>query len=347
MTVTTNVDTSTVAGGPAPTTPASGHGARSRNRLSDASNVLARWSVLIGYVAMVVLFAVLRPETFLTASTATNLLDQATIPVVLVCGLTFILACGEFDLSFTAVLGLAAGVVIVLISMHDVSVVLACAAALLVAGGLGLAVGLIVTIGRASSFIVTLAVSSIIAGLELALTDNRTIYENVPEAFTSISQHELLGLNQAVWIMIALAIVSAVMLHASRLGRHISAVGGNATAAFLAGIKVRRVRIICFVAVAVLAGVAAILRTSTAGSYFPNSSAGFLLNCYAAVFLGAAAAKSGRFTIPGSVFGVIWLLTLQTGLTQLSQPAWASTLLQGLILTVAVLLARGRREGVS
>lgn len=346
--MTTDSDTSALVEGPAPSELPPGQGGGStRDRLNDVANALARWSVLIGYVVMVALFAALRPETFLTTSTATNLLDQATIPVVLVCGLTFILACGEFDLSFTAVLGLAAGVVIVLMSMHDVSVALACAAALLVSGALGLAVGLIVTVGRASSFIVTLAVSSIIAGLELALTDNQTIYENVPGAFTTIAQRDVLGLSQAVWIMLGLAIVSGVILHASRLGRHISAVGGNATAAFLAGIKVKRVRIVCFVVVAVLAGVAAILRTSTAGSYFPNSSAGFLLNCYAAVFLGAAAAKSGRFTIPGSVFGVIWLLTLQTGLTQLSQPAWASTLLQGLILTIAVLLARGRREGIS
>ncbi len=315
-------------------------------RVAHLAQGLTRWSVLIGYVLMVAIFAILRPDTFLTISTATNLLDQATIPTLLVCGLTFILASGEFDLSFTAVLGLSAGAVIILMSKHDWPVALACMAALVLAGGLGLIVGLLVTVGRASSFIVTLAVSSVVVGLELALTDNKTIFENVPISFTNVAQQEVLGLHQSVWIMVILVVISGIILHATRLGRHISAVGGNATAAFLAGISVRRVRISCFVIVALLAGLAAILRTSTAGSYFPNSSAGFLLNSYAAVFLGAAAARSGRFTILGSVFGVVWLLTLQTGLTQLNQPAWASTLLQGLILSIAVLLAaRGRREG--
>jgi ribose transport system permease protein len=315
-------------------------------RFANLAQGLTRWSVLIGYVIMVAIFAVLRPDTFLTTSTATNLLDQATIPAVLVCGLTFILASGEFDLSFTAVLGLCAGVVIVLMSQNAWPVALACLAALAVAVGLGLVVGLLVTVGRASSFIVTLAVSSVVAGLELALTDNKTIYENVPVSFTNLSQREILGLHQSVWIMLVFIVISGISLHATRFGRHVSAIGGNPTAAFLAGIRVRRVRVACFVVVAVLAGVAAILRTATAGSYFPNSSAGFLLNSYAAVFLGAAAARSGRFTIVGSVFGVIWLLTLQTGLTQLNQPAWASTLFQGLILSIAVLLAaRGRREG--
>jgi ribose transport system permease protein len=315
-------------------------------RLTHVAQALTRWSVLIGYVVMVLIFAVLRPDTFLTTSTATNLLDQATIPMLLVCGLTFTLASGEFDLSFTAVLGLSAGVVIILMSKHDWPVALACLASLVIAGGLGLIVGLLVTVGRASSFIVTLAVSSVVAGLELALTDNKTIFENVPVAFTNLAQREVLGLHQSVWIMVFFVVISGVVLHATRLGRHVSAIGGNATAAFLAGIRVRRVRVICFVIIALLAGLAAILRTSTAGSYFPTSSAGYLLNSYAAVFLGAAAARSGRFTVLGSVFGVVWLLTLQTGLTQLNQPAWASTLLQGLILSIAVLLAaRGRREG--
>lgn len=314
------------------------------NTMSFA-HLVTRWSVLIGYVAMVTMFTVLRPDTFLTMSTASNLLDQATIPAVLVCGLTFTLAAREFDLSFTAILGLSAGVVIVLMSRYDVPVLLACLAALAIAGVIGLLIGLLVTVGRASSFIVTLAISSVVAGLELALTDNKTIYANVPQSYTEFAQRSFLEFHQPVWVMVLIVAVTGIMLHATRLGRHVNAIGGNATAAFLAGIRVRRVRVYCFLIVAVLAGLAAILRTSTAGSYFPNSSAGYLLSSYAAVFLGAAAARSGRFTILGSVFGVIWLLTLQTGLTQLNQPAWASTLLQGLVLSVAVLLAsRGRRE---
>lgn len=325
---------------------ASGSNDTSTSRHRTIIGRLAPWSVVAGYVLMVGVFAILRPETFISAATLGNLLDQATIPVILACGLTMVVAAGEFDLSFTAVMGLTSGLVVTFLAHQGMAIPLALLLTVVIALVVGTVVGYIVAAGGANSFIVTLALSSVLVGIELGVTGNKAIFENIPNDFKALGRNEFLGLNQPVWLMLLVVAVSVVVLHFTRFGRHIYAVGGNSTAAYLAGVNVRRTIILTFVVVAILAVLAAFVRSTTSGSYFPNASAGYLLNTFAAVFLGAAATRSGRFTVLGSAFGVLWLLTLQTGLTQVNQPAWVSTLVQGAVLAAAVLLAaRTKRRG--
>jgi ribose/xylose/arabinose/galactoside ABC-type transport system permease subunit len=146
--------------------------------------------------------------------------------------------------------------------------------------------------------------------------------------------------------MLVVVAASVFLLHWTRFGRHVYAIGGNDRAAFLAGIRLRAVRISCFLIAATFAGIAAIISTSVSQSYYPEISGGLLLSSYAALFLGAAMVWSNRFTILGSAMGVVWLLTLQTGLTQLNAKSWVSTLIQGVVLAIAVLLAvRGQKGG--
>jgi ribose transport system permease protein len=307
------------------------------------AGAISRSAVLGGFVLMVIVFSLLEPGTFLATNTLKTILDQATVPLLLVCGLTFVLAVGEFDLSYTATVGLAGGLVAVLMRDEGLGVAAAIAVTLLAAVVVGVVVGLLVTVGRASSFIVTLAIGSAVTGLELALTNNTTIYQGIPASFGDLASREILGLHAPVWLAAVVLTAFAVLLHGTRFGRHAKAVGGNATAAYLAGVRVRRVRVICFALLAALAGVCAIVLTSRAASYYPNSAGGFLLSTYAAAFLGAAAGRGG-FTIAGSALGVLWLATLQTGLTLHNEPAWTSSVIQGIVLAGAVLLATGERR---
>ena len=311
---------------------------RSR-QIGSAAGSLA---VVGSYILMIVVFAVAAPHSFLDVGNVKNVLDQAVVPVLLVCGLTFVLAAGEFDLSFTAVVGLSAGIVVKLI-VGGLPIGLAIAISILTAVAIGLVVGVVVAFGRVSSFIITLAMSSILIGLEQALTGNATINQ-LPAAYSSLASNKLLGVHAPVWIAVVVAALAALLLHGTRFGRHAKASGANPTAAFLAGVKLRHVKVACFVIVAALSSLGAVILTSRASSYYPNSSSGFLLSSYAAVFLGAAAGRSGGFTILGSVFGVMWLTTLENGLVLTNQPAWFSNVVEGLILSAAVLLAAWSRR---
>ena len=304
------------------------------------------WTLLGAFVLMIVIFGALRPDTFLVWATVKDIMNQSAVPAILVAGLTFVLAAGEFDLSFTAILGMGSGLVVVLMSRASFApapaIIVMIAAALLT----GLTIGALVALTRASSFIVTLAIGSALTGLELALTNDQTIYSGIPAGYGGIATNRLLGLEQQIWIAAAVALLCGVLLHGSRFGRHVTATGANPTAAFLAGVRVRRVRVLCFVIVALCAAVAAVLFTSQSVSYIPGTSAGFLLSSYAAVFLGAAAGRGGgRFTVGGAVFGVVWFTTLDTGLTYLNAAAWSTNVVQGIALTIAVLVAaRGRQQ---
>jgi ribose transport system permease protein len=311
---------------------------------SQLANLISRWAVLGGYVLLVCYFGLRAPDTFLTTDSMRNVLDQSAVPLILAVGLTLVLAVGEFDLSYTATLGLAGAIAVVLMSKHGIGVSEASLIALVAALLVGAVVGVLVTATKASSFIVTLAVGSVITGLEIALTGNKTIYSGVPTGYSRLSRNELFTIRWPVWLAVVVLAGAIVLMHKTKFGRHAYAVGGNVNAAFLAGVPVRRIKMLAYAILGLVAGLGALILTSRSASYYPNASSGYLLNTYAACFLGAAATRRGSFTIAGSTLGVLWIVTLQVGLTLLNEPTWLTSLVQGTVLAVAVLLAaRGRR----
>ncbi len=305
---------------------------------ANASATFGRFVLPGSLIAMIVIFS-LMTSNFYSGTNIQNILDQAVVPLLLACGVTFVLSVGEFDLAFTAILGLAAAVVVELmanVGVHWSVAVLTLVPLGLVVGGV---VGLLVTVGRASSFIITLAVGSALTGIELAITGNQTIYQNIPPEFTALTSNRFLGLHLPVWFALVVGTLMAIGLHGTRFGRHAQSIGGNAQAAHLAGIRVRRIRIACFVISAVLASVAAVVITSRANSYYPQIAAGLVLSTYTAVFLGATSGRTSSFTIGGSVLGVLWIIVLQTGLTLNGAPTWSAALIQGVVLALAVIIA--------
>lgn len=306
---------------------------------------LGRYVLPGSLVAMVVVFSLLT-SNFYSSANIQNILDQTAVPLLLACGVTFVLSVGEFDLAFTAVVGLAAAVAIDQMANNNAEWLVA--AALVVPLGLvvGLMVGVLVTFGRASSFIVTLAVGSALTGIELAITGNQTIYQNIASEYGHLTSGKLLGFHLPVWLAAGVALGSFAGLHGTRFGRHAQSLGGNPQAAHLAGVRVRRVRMVCFVISAVLAAIAAVILTSRANSYYPNIAGSFVLSTYTAVFLGATAGKTSSFTIGGSVLGVLWIIVLQTGLTLNGAPTWSASLIQGAVLALAVIIGARAKAGV-
>lgn len=322
----------------APAAPAVAAAPPSRRPVVRVPTALGRFVLPGSLVAMIIVFSLMTSNFYSTVNVQ-NILDQAVVPLLLACGVTFVLSVGEFDLAFTSVLGLAAAVVVELMANHGVDWVVA--VVLLVPLGLaaGVVVGLLVTVGRASSFIITLAVGSALTGIELATTGNQTIYQNIPRGFSELTSDKLLGLRLPVWFAVVVATLAAVGLHGTRFGRHAQCLGGNAQAAHLAGIRVQRVRVACFAISAVLASLAAVVLTSRSSSYYPQIAAGLVLSTYTAVFLGATSGRTSGFTIGGSALGVLWIIVLQTGLTLNGAPTWSANLIQGAVLALAVITA--------
>ncbi len=315
--------------------------ARGRSGRDWLEYLLPRYGVIIAFLVMIAVFSILKPHVFPTGSDVKSILTQSAPPGILAVGLTTVLAMQDFDLSFGAMIGLAGGVAVALMTRHHFG----WPGALVVALGFGVAVGtlngyLIAFLGG-PSFIITLAMGTVLTGIEYAFTNQATIFSGVPAGYTNIgAKSYILGLSNQIWIALVMAVIVWVLLDRTEIGRYIYAIGGNPEAARLSGIRTRALRLFGFIVVAVGASVVGILLTSQGGSYTPAVGIPYLLPAYAAAFLGAACFRPGEFNVPGTVIGVLFLGTIQTGLTILNLQTYLINLVQGGILIAAVLLGR-------
>jgi ribose/xylose/arabinose/galactoside ABC-type transport system permease subunit len=306
--------------------------------------VAERWSLVLAFVGALAFFAAARPDTFPTWDNARAILDDTSVLCVLAVGITAVLVIGEFDLSVGFVLGLGAAAAIAAMAFRGWPVWLAVVLALATGGVAGLANGLAVALVRIPSFIATLAVGSIAAAIELAITKT-SIFERIPESYSEIAFTRVATIPLRALIALAVVLLFWIVLRATVFGRHAASIGDNPSAALLAGVPVRRVRVIAFVLAGVTAGLAAVLVTSSAGSYYPNLGPGYLLPAYAAAFLGLSLGGGLRFNVLGSYLGVLLLGMVTTGLTMMNQPSWVAALVQGIVLIVAVGGIAIRRRG--
>ena len=314
-----------------------------RGRLSVRS-IAERWSLVVAFVAAIAFFSAARPDTFLTLDNARAILDDTSVLCVLAVGVTAVLVIGEFDLSVGFVLGLAAAAGVAAMSFRGAPVWVGVLIALAAGGAAGLANGVAVAFVRIPSFVATLAIGSIAAAIELAVTKT-SIFENIPSSYVEIALTRVATIPLRAIIAAGVVLLFLVVLRATVFGRHASSVGDNPAAALLAGVPIARVKIAAFVLAGLTAGLAGVLVTSSAGSYYPNLGTGYLLPAYAAAFLGLSLGGGLRFNVLGSYLGVLLLGMVTTGLTMMNQPSWVAALVQGLVLIAAVAGIAVKRRG--
>jgi ribose transport system permease protein len=328
------------ASGAEPAEGAAAAAARRRQMVDRANTILARYGLLVAFAVMILAFSLAKPDSFPTTDNVKSILTAAAPALIVAAGLTVPLVMQDFDLSFGSMIGLAGGAAVVLMSDNN----WAWPAAAIVALALGLAAGVtngfLISYLGGSSFIITLAMGTVLVGLEYVFTDQTTIFAGVAQGYIDIGQGEFLGLNNQIWIAAGIAIILWVLLDKSELGRYMYAIGGNPEAARLSGVRIRRIRLTGFVIVAVCAAIVGILLTAQAASSVPNTGVPYLLPAFAAVFLGSAVFRPGEFNIPGTVVGVLFLGVIQTGLTMLQLETFVINLVQGAILIVAVLVSQ-------
>lgn len=324
-------------------TPGTEQRARTIKTISFAGFV-SRYAVLAAFVAVVIFFCIARPHTFATWGNVTSILGEAAPSLILAVGLTFVLVLGDFDLSFASVVGLGAAA-FAIPATHGWPVALAIVLAFAICASIGIINGLVISIIGASSFIVTLAVGVAATGIEYAFSNQNTIYGGIPPVVAHFAGGSTIGsISNLVWVAAVIAVLAALLLDRTEVGRYAYATGGNSEAARLSGVRTRRLRIGGFIVVAAAAGLVGMLLVGQASSYTPNAGAPYLLPVYAAAYLGTACFRPGQFNIPGTVIGVLFLGVIQTGLTMFSLATYAIDLVEGAILLAAVILSRISRE---
>jgi ribose/xylose/arabinose/galactoside ABC-type transport system permease subunit len=315
---------------------------RQRPALRAAARFLERYGVLLTFVAVVAVFSLLDTANFPTTRNLQSIRSQTGIVILLAIGLTFVLAAGEFDLSFPYAFGLISGICVVALSRWHLGTVPTVLVGLACGAGVGVVNGLLVASRRASSFILTLAAGSAYTGLMYAIAGQAPIIQGVPNSYISIADQHVFGFATVVVLALVMAIGAAIVLRSTVFGRHVQATGSNAEAAAISGVRVNRIRIGAFVVLGIFVAIAAIIDTSTSAAFYPSAGQGLFLPPFVAAFLGTSVLARGHFNVFGTVVGALFISTLQTGLIQQNAPAWVINVVQGVVLALAVMVAAQR-----
>jgi len=308
--------------------------------MRSALGVFARYGTIIGLLGMIVVFSLLSPRAFPTLGNFTNVLNQASLAMIIAGGLTLAVIVGELDLS----IGFAAslhGILVTGLIVHD-KLPIPLAVALVIALGalIGLVNGFIVTKIKVNSVIATLGVGTILTGLAFAYSAGVPIVAGVPEAFLQLSLGRwLFGIPNNIIVMALVLGALWLLVERTSIGQEIQAVGGNAAAARLAGINVDRIKMLGFVISGMCAALTGILLASRLGSGTASAADSYLLTAFAAVFLGSATLRDGEFHVLGTFVGALIIAFGFNGLSIFGAPTFSQYVFQGAILIVAVGLA--------
>lgn len=296
----------------------------------------SKFGTLVAMAMLIVAFSVVRPDSFATLTTAKNILDQSAVLVVISVGLTIAMVENEFDLSIAAMATMAGMLVAGFQAFGGFSWPVAVIITLAIGAGIGIFSGLVVTVVGINSFIATLAVATILLGVTYWYNGGQTIASGVSGAFANLGSGNALGLPDLVWLAAGVSLVAWVALTYTPIGREMYAIGGNREAARLAGVPVRRTRVIAFVIAGTLAALAGIMLSARSGEGTPGAGTGLLLQAFAACFLGSVTLREGQFHVLGTVLGVLLLSVIFTGLTILGVQVYVQSWATGGVLIAAV-----------
>lgn len=308
---------------------------------------------LLGLVALVILGASLN-DNFLSASNIFNVLTRSSFIGIIAVGMTFVIISGGIDLSVGSMAALISGVMIMVMNFAmgilgaDWLVVFIGMGASLLLGVLaGLAQGLLITRGRIEPFIVTLGTLGIYRSVVTFLANGGTISLELAlrTVYRPVYYDTFLGIPWPIWVFALTALIGSLVLHRTRYGRYIYAIGSNENVARYSAIPVDWVKTWSYVILGLCVSLATIIYVPRLGSASGSTGLLWELEAIAAVIIGGTALKGGSGHIWGTVAGAVLLSTIGNVLNLTSIISeYLNGAVQGLIIILAVFLQRSRNR---
>jgi rhamnose transport system permease protein len=305
----------------------------------------ARWDVAVATLLVALLiYGAVGVRTFGNALNISFLLGNTTAIALVALPMTLLVAAGEVDLSVGSMAGLSSALMGALWNAN-LAIQLIIPICLLVGVAGGLLNGLLVTRLGLPSLAVTIGTLALFRGIaQIALGANAV--SSFPQNYLDFGTGRF-GSSAIPYIFVlylVLLVIAAVVLHATPFGRRVFAVGANPEAAFFAGVRVKRLKLLMFVVTGLVAAGAGIVWTLHYTSARYDNATGLELSVIAAVLLGGVDFDGGRGTVGGAVAGVFLLGTLQNLLSLENVSSDSQTIVTGLLLIVSVLGPRVGRQ---
>ena len=304
---------------------------------------------LVGLIAVYLFFVVWAGEPFISGFNRVTVLTQSVIVTAGALGMTLIIISGGIDLSVGSMIALST-VVIARLLEAGVSPAIAAIAGIAMGGCCGMLNGLLITRLKLVPFIITLGTLLVYRGIATGVAREQKIDAPITwlnEMLAKFPDPPWLIVAPGVWLTLLLAIVVALMLRNTVLGRYIFAIGSNENTARICGVRVERMKLWVYTLSGLLTGVAGLMQFSRLTVGDPTAARGMELDIIAAVVIGGGSLQGGEGSVLGSVAGAMLMAVIRNGLSMKGVPNWVQDVLTGSIILAAVTLDRLRHRNTA
>jgi ribose transport system permease protein len=292
------------------------------------------WVLLV----MAAMFFVIQPR-FFSWTNLTNVGRQASVLALISCGQLFVVLVGCIDLSVGSLIGVSS--VVTTLTLLEWGFLPGLTAGLLTGVVLGAANGLAISYLRIPPMIATLAMLYFAKGAALTITGGMPV-ERLPKAFGILGKGSAFGIPFPMMIAILSFAICYFVLAKIPAGRNIYAVGGSEETSRLAGIAVRRYKVLAYIISGFMASLGSVILSSRMSLGQPILGEGLEFESIAAVVVGGARLGGGKGTIAGTIMGVIFLSILGNGLNLSRVSSFTQMIVMGCVLVAAVVVDRWR-----
>jgi len=292
----------------------------------------------IGVILLIMMIGIsIMEPTFRSGSNMLNVATQVSINAMIAYGMCLAITTEGIDLAVGAQLALVSCILGQLITEKGMNVGLACILALLVSTGWGFINGVLISKFNMFPFVVTLSTQLIIRGLAQVISGGQAV-SLTSQVFKDIYSGKLLGIPLPIVILLLVTIIMYFLLHWTRFGRYVFAVGGNMQAAIASGVSVFWTKTMTYTISGLLAGIAGIIFTAKTGSAQSNIGVGYETDAVAACVLGGTSFAGGIATIPGVFMGIFIIGFIYNGMNLIGIESYYQSMTKGAVIIGAVLL---------
>lgn len=293
-------------------------------------------------IALLILIAVVSSisPNFFTLNNIFNILQQTSVNAIMAVGMTLVILTSGIDLSVGSLLALTGAVAASMVGA-DVNAIVAVAGALVLGAAIGGVTGIIIAKGKVQAFIATLVMMLLLRGVTRVYTDGSPIstgFSDNADIFSWFGIGRPLGIPTPIWLMAIVFLSAWYLLHHTRLGRYIYALGGNESATRLSGISVDKIKIAVYALCGLLAALASVIEVARLSSAQPMAGNGYELDAIAAVVLGGTSLAGGKGRIMGTLIGALILGFLNNALNLLGISSNYQMIVKALVILLAVLV---------
>ncbi len=304
------------------------------------SRFFENYGTILILLLMMAVMSILRSE-FLTVSNFTNIIRQQTPIAIMALGVTFTIVSGGIDISGGSVVAMPAVILATFARVDGAGaanlLIVPILASLLAGGAAGIVNGITISYGNVPPFIATLGMMSVARGFALIVSKGRPI-TGFTRAFEFLGGGSLLGLPFPIFILAFVYLVGYVILHMTKFGTYIYALGSSQTAAEVSGVNVKRTKTLIYMFSGLFTGMAAIVLASRTLSGQPGVGVGWELHAITAAIIGGASFSGGIGTVFGTLVGALIMGVLTTGMTMLQIDPAFQMVVRGAVIALAVLL---------